>query len=249
LRQGQREIPLCADLFGLQKPPREGAPVEVRLLGVEGRFSRKAAATEREIGLIKISVLTLRMLESLRTRRYRERHPEKNREWQRLHPNSRKKRRQRQRERDPAAARESDRKKRERKRARDPEKYRAAQRRNYLRNRERQLAYNKTPEVRERQRISRQALKKKVLTHYGPAGRLNCCWLGCIIDDVDMLTLDHVNNDGAAHRKEIKTKIYSWIVKNNYPDGFQTLCGSHQMKKEFLGRYAGLPNRKDPLAI
>jgi hypothetical protein len=27
------------------------------------------------------------------------------------------------------------------------------------------------------------------------------------------------------------------------------LCGNHQMKKEFLGRYAGLSNRKDPLAI
>ena len=189
------------------------------------------------------------MLDALRSRRYREAHPEQHREWQHRHPGYREKRRKRQRERDPIAARERDRKKREGKRARDPEKYKAAQRRSYLRNRERHLAYKKTLGARERQRVSRQALKKKVLTHYGPAGRLNCCWLGCIIDDVDMLTLDHINNDGAAHRKEIKTKIYSWIVKNNYPDGFQTLCGNHQTKNEFLGRYAGLPNRKDPPTI
>ena len=209
------------------------------------RFTR---SHERKRPLIRINVFTLHMLDALRHRRYREAHPEQHREWQRRHPGYREKLRKRQRERDPVAAREKDRKKRERQRG-DPEKYRAAQRRHYLRNREQRLAYSKTPEARERQRASRQALKKKVLAHYGPGGRLNCCWPECVIDDVDMLTLDHVNNDGAAHRKEIKSRIYNWIVKNNYPDGFQTLCGNHQMKKEFLGRYAGLSNRKDPPTI
>lgn len=40
------------------------------------------------------------------------------------------------------------------------------------------------------------------------------------------LTIDHVNNDGADHRREIGSgaAIYSWLKKNAYPGGFQTLC-------------------------
>jgi hypothetical protein len=56
-----------------------------------------------------------------------------------------------------------------------------------------------------------------------------------------MLTLDHVHNDGAQHRKLIGGgghRTYSWVRKNGYPDGFQTLCGSHQLKKEILRRSA-----------
>lgn len=42
------------------------------------------------------------------------------------------------------------------------------------------------------------------------------------------ICLDHVNNDGRAHRKEIGTlggaKLYKWLRDNNYPSGFQVLC-------------------------
>ncbi len=43
----------------------------------------------------------------------------------------------------------------------------------------------------------------------------------------EWLTIDHINNDGAAHRKEIGeggTNFYRWLRKNNYPLGFRTLC-------------------------
>ncbi len=79
-----------------------------------------------------------------------------------------------------------------------------------------------------------RALKLEVLTHYGKEGRLECASLDCSITDIDMLTLDHVNNNGAAHRKEIgngKT-MYNWVRKNGFPEGFQTLCANHQLKKE-----------------
>jgi hypothetical protein len=79
------------------------------------------------------------------------------------------------------------------------------------------------------------AIKREVLTHYGRKGALRCCWRGCTITDLDMLTLDHVNNDGAAHRKQIGQRtLYRWVRKNNFPDGFQTLCGGHQLKKQIL---------------
>ena len=46
------------------------------------------------------------------------------------------------------------------------------------------------------------------------------------------LTIDHINNDGAAHRKDVNNglrrgggkKIYTWLISNNFPAGFQILC-------------------------
>ena len=47
------------------------------------------------------------------------------------------------------------------------------------------------------------------------------------------LSLDHVNNDGAEHRRELgydgngkgaSSATLSWLRKNNYPEGFQILC-------------------------
>lgn len=43
---------------------------------------------------------------------------------------------------------------------------------------------------------------------------------------VRFLCIDHINNDGNLHRKELgnPTTIYHWLKKNNYPLGFQVLC-------------------------
>jgi hypothetical protein len=79
-------------------------------------------------------------------------------------------------------------------------------------------------------------LKAEVLSHYGPEGKLGCCWSRCGVRDIDILTLDHVNNDGAAHRKKVKGmtsyRLYGWIKAQGFPEGFQTLCWNHQWKKE-----------------
>ncbi len=62
----------------------------------------------------------------------------------------------------------------------------------------------------------------KVLDHYGRV--CNCCGESCEI----MLLIDHVNNDGKEHREETNTKpglrFYRWLIKENFPEGFQTLC-------------------------
>jgi len=61
--------------------------------------------------------------------------------------------------------------------------------------------------------LYRQNLKLEVLTHYCN-GKLCCSEKGCTVDDIDMLALDHTNNDGAAHRKELGVKagtfMYEW---------------------------------------
>lgn len=77
--------------------------------------------------------------------------------------------------------------------------------------------------------------KREVLTAYGKNEILQCCWLDCEVTDVDMLTLDHVFNDGAAERKSGVGKgihIYRKLRQQGFPKGrYQTLCANHQLKK------------------
>lgn len=65
-----------------------------------------------------------------------------------------------------------------------------------------------------------QRLKSRVIAAYG--GQCACCGES----EPAFLTIDHVNEDGAKHRREIKTnRVYSWLEKHDYPqEGFQLLC-------------------------
>lgn len=107
---------------------------------------------------------------------------------------------------------------------------------------------NRVLEVSDRWR----ALDKlKALSHYGKNGILLCCWDQCAVSDIDMLTLDHVKNDGASHRRELGGKdragpaIYRWVIRNKFPEGFQTLCCNHQFKKEILRKKALREKRRE----
>jgi hypothetical protein len=100
-------------------------------------------------------------------------------------------------------------------------------------------------ELREKARQNRVALKTAVLTHYGKDGKLQCCWPGCEVTDIDMLTLDHLLDNGAEHRKALSTtgqrntgssQIYNEAIANDFPPLFQTLCWNHQWKKQLSKR-------------
>jgi hypothetical protein len=79
-------------------------------------------------------------------------------------------------------------------------------------------------------------IKTEVLGHYSPNGILKCSDNDCCINDIDMLTLDHVNNDGAKDRQEGRKQtgvaLYGMLKRAGYPEGFSTLCCNHQMKKD-----------------
>lgn len=66
--------------------------------------------------------------------------------------------------------------------------------------------------------------RKIVLEHYSNnTMKCNCC--GESIER--FLTIDHINNDGAKHRKEYpeaRKDLYKWLINNNFPSGFQVLC-------------------------
>jgi hypothetical protein len=95
------------------------------------------------------------------------------------------------------------------------------------------------PERVRQQAFDRGArTKHAVLSHYGLNGQPQCCWPDCTITDSDMLSLDHIANDGALDRARGVggIKLYRELVAMNYPEGFQTLCHNHQWKKELMRR-------------
>ncbi len=60
------------------------------------------------------------------------------------------------------------------------------------------------------------------LNHYG-GPICNCCFES----NVFFLTLDHINNDGAEHRRTIGKSgkhLAYWLRAHNWPTGFQVMC-------------------------
>jgi 5-methylcytosine-specific restriction endonuclease McrA len=84
-------------------------------------------------------------------------------------------------------------------------------------------------------------MRELALEHYGK--KCTCCGESIY----EFLEIDHINNDGAKHRKEMnhgKNKggnIYKWLHTQNYPDGFQTLCSNCNNAK---GRWGECPHKR-----
>lgn len=81
---------------------------------------------------------------------------------------------------------------------------------------------------RKRQREYWRDLRLEVMDRYG--GRRCAC---CGETELTFLSIDHVNNDGAAHRRALGYKgngrgggsrTMLWLKTNGFPPGFQVLC-------------------------
>lgn len=85
------------------------------------------------------------------------------------------------------------------------------------------------------QRNNRRAdnkLRETVLAMYGRV----CNCPGCDVNNPAFLSLDHVNDDGAAHRAELGNRNYTSAVrreavKEYRPDRFQILCHNCNLAK------------------
>lgn len=93
----------------------------------------------------------------------------------------------------------------------------------------------------DRRRTRRRTLATRIrtLTYYGKSGKLLCCARGCRVSDIQMLTLDHINNNGKQEREstgKLGWMFYEWLRSKGFPSGYQTLCANHQIKKEFERR-------------
>lgn len=91
-------------------------------------------------------------------------------------------------------------------------------------------------------RARRERIKRKVMMAYGGM-RCSYCWE----DNPRLLSIDHVNNDGAAHRKALRgrhskkymqynnVEMYRDIIRRGFPPGFDVLCVGCNLKKHHLG--------------
>jgi len=79
-------------------------------------------------------------------------------------------------------------------------------------------------------------MREDVLSAYGHA--CECCGL----TESVFLSIDHINGNGASHRKEYHGSIYQWLRQHDYPrDNFRILC--HNCN--FAVRFGDCPHGQD----
>lgn len=92
---------------------------------------------------------------------------------------------------------------------------------------------------RESKRRRNLELKHQVMEYYSN-GKPICSLCG--FSDIRALCIDHINNDGAEHRRRVcgnsrngggTSSTYFWLRKNGFPDGFQVLCFNCNQIKEW----------------
>lgn len=79
-----------------------------------------------------------------------------------------------------------------------------------------------------------QRLRLECLNAYG--GPICVC---CGETELVFLTLDHIANDGAEHRRKIGLRsgagLYRYLIRNNFPPGLQVLCWNCNEAKRIQG--------------
>jgi hypothetical protein len=94
--------------------------------------------------------------------------------------------------------------------------------REVVRERNRQYYWANLDVSRERVLARASELRTQVFAHYGTS--CACC------GRTDNLSIDHVNGDGKQHREEIfgrqggGVEFWYWLITQNFPEGYQTLC-------------------------
>jgi hypothetical protein len=95
----------------------------------------------------------------------------------------------------------------------------------------------------EYNRKSLLKLKREVMNAYG--GACTCCGETELV----FLTIDHVDGNGAEHRREMAAergngateysqagaRTYRWLRNNGFPEGFQVLCANCNCGKHWNG--------------
>lgn len=83
-------------------------------------------------------------------------------------------------------------------------------------------------------------LKRQVMDAYG--GHCACCGE----TELMFLTIDHIDDNGAEHRRELAAArgvthgqagapTYRWLRDNNFPSGFQVLCANCNCGRQWNG--------------
>ena len=78
-------------------------------------------------------------------------------------------------------------------------------------------------------RKRRELARATILTAYG--GKCACCGEG----KQAFLSLDHIDNDGAAHRRQLTMDLAEWACQNDFPPSLQLLCMNCNWGKRLTG--------------
>ena len=110
----------------------------------------------------------------------------------------------------------------------------------YVLEQARKRYHNKSKEQKSKEVFKNKEYRRKVrleaLEHYG--GKCSCCGER----NKEFLCFDHINNDGAKHRKNMPDRsIAPWLRRHNYPEGFRVLCHNCNMAR---GIYGYCPHEK-----
>jgi hypothetical protein len=87
----------------------------------------------------------------------------------------------------------------------------------------------KREETNKKERETKLLLRNEVLDYYG--GVCQCCGEST----KEFLCIDHINGGGNKHKQITKGSLYRWLKKNNFPEGFQTLCHNCNQAKHIYG--------------
>lgn len=95
-------------------------------------------------------------------------------------------------------------------------------------NKEDLKAWSKNYYIKNHKRVlinhkkSRIKTRMKVLIHYSSSSTPFCeC---CKENQYEFLCIDHIKGGGTLHRKSIGENLDRWLIRNNFPEGFQVLC-------------------------
>jgi len=108
-----------------------------------------------------------------------------------------------------------------------------------INSRRRELWHLNKEKMKAQKRASDKRLKNLVFEAYG-GYECTCCGE----TEETMLTIDHIDENGAAHRREVSNNtakyritadIYRWLKKNGFPEGFQVLCYNCNVSKHRNG--------------
>ena len=92
------------------------------------------------------------------------------------------------------------------------------------------LAKRSRPWSKIKQRANFAKCRREVLDAYG--GKCVCCGESNAV----FLTMDHVNNDGSEHRKQVGVSGVMWKIRSQgFPPNFQILCRNCNWAKYALG--------------
>ena len=78
---------------------------------------------------------------------------------------------------------------------------------------------------------TRERRLKCLLSYSNNKVECNCCGESTL----EFMSIDHINGGGYKHKKSIGGDMYGWLIRNNFPKGFQVLCHNCNLAKGFYG--------------